>query len=105
MLFILSSFACFSKKKILKIKHPNVVSDKLVLGNGLVLSPADGDAGVEGGEEGPVWLHDHQLSALKDPASLPPVLTFCPPNPPPPHLWNLFIQSHLTTRHFIFFPL
>lgn len=57
MLLILSSFACFSKKKyiyILKIKHPNVVSDKLALGNGVVLSPADGDAGVEGGEEGPV---------------------------------------------------
>lgn len=48
--------------------------------DGPVLSAADGDAGVEGGEEGPVWLHDYQLSALKDPMSLPPVLTSCPPS-------------------------
>lgn len=46
MLLILSSFDKNTDNK-------NVVSEAPAP-NGLVLSPADGDAGAEGGEEGPV---------------------------------------------------
>lgn len=44
-----------------------------------VLSVADGDAGAEGREEGPVWLYAHQLTALNSARvhlrTLPPVVT------------------------------
>lgn len=70
----------------------------------VVLSTADRDAGAEGREEGSVWLHAHQLTALNSPEDS----STCrhTENNPALNLYSctaIHILTYFHNRHFIFF--
>ncbi len=79
----------------------------------LFMSSADRDAGAEGGEEGSMRLHAHQLTALSSARvhlrTLPPAVTTRHTENNPDlktstHAQRFFILSYLRVRHFILFP-
>lgn len=107
MLFILSSFACFSKKKKYWKSNTQTWYQANWCEVTVLFCPLQTEMLVLRAERRALCdcMTTNSLRWRTPRPSHLSSRSVPPHHPPPPHPWNLFIRSHLTTRHFIFFPL